>query len=137
MHITRPYSMPKDSSSHHLSFFPPEILASSGTPSTSFYIVNLFLDCHPALTLNLSPPCLPISFPTKYSNFIRLSSRILPILHLIFNHVTFLLISRSSSVFLEKNSLSSYLGHPCNTFCYLDPIPTSILKQCLPILLPL
>jgi len=107
------------------------MLASSGTLSTSFYIVNLFLNCHPALTSNLSPPCLPICFPTKYSNFIRLSSRILPILHFIFNHVTFLLISQSSSLFLEKNSLNSDL-----TFCDLDPIPTSILKQCLPILLP-
>jgi len=70
--------MPKDSSTHRLSLPPPQILASSGTPSTSFYIINLFLNCHPVLTSNLSPPCLPISFSTKCSNFIRLSSRILP-----------------------------------------------------------
>jgi len=79
-------------------------------------------------------------FPTKYSNFIPLSSRILPILHLIFNHVTFLLISRFALLFLflGKNSLNSYLSHP-TLFVILinDHIPkTYILKQRLPILLP-
>jgi len=57
MHNTRPQSMPKKSSIHRLSLPSPQILTTSGTPSKSFYIANIFLNCRLALTSNLSPPC--------------------------------------------------------------------------------
>jgi len=111
--------MPKKSSTHRLSLHPPQILANSGTPSTSFYVANLFLNFHPASTLNLSPLCLPISFPTKYSNFIPLSSRILPILRLIFNYITFHPISVFTPV--SREELYKLISQSSNTFGILIP----------------
>jgi len=54
-------------------------------------------------------------------------------LHLIFNHVTFYLISRSSRLFLEKNSLNSYLSHPT---LYAILIQFYSKTMSIPILLP-
>jgi len=125
--------MPNDSSTHRLSLPPPQILTSSGTPSTSFYRKPIS-QLPSSIDFNLSPPYLLISFPTKYSNFIPLSSRILQILHFIFNHITLHLLSRSSRMFLEKNSLNSYLGH--QHFLWSLSHSYIYFKQCLPILLP-
>jgi len=37
---------------------------------------------------------------------------------------------------LTRDEVSKLIGQSSDTFCDLDPIPTSLLKQCLPVLLP-
>jgi len=69
-------------------------------------------------------------FLTKFSNFIPLSNHIPPILHLTFNHVTFQPILQSSHLFLQKNSLNSYVSHP-TLFAILIPFQQLFLNKIL------
>jgi len=135
MYITRPQSMPKDSSTHRLSLPPLQILVSSGTPSTSFYIVNLFLNCPHALTSSL--------YPSMFANFF--SNKVLKLHSIIKSNSTNTSlhfqprhIPPNITVFtpVSREQLSELISQSSETFCDLDPIPTSILKQYLHLLLP-
>jgi len=42
----------------------------------------------------------------------------------------------SSFCSVSEDEVSKIISHSSNTFCDLDPIPTSLLKQCLPALIP-
>jgi hypothetical protein len=42
----------------------------------------------------------------------------------------------SSFCSVSEDEVSKIMSHSSNTFCDLDPIPTSLLKQCLPALIP-
>jgi len=114
--------MPKDSSTHRLSLPPPQILASAGTPSTSFYIVNLFLNCPPALTSNL--------FPSMFANFFW--NKVLKLYSIIKSNSTNTSphfqprhIPLKLTVFtpVSREELSKLISQSSNTFCDLDPIP--------------
>jgi len=132
-HITPPLSVPTKFSTLHSSRHHPLILKSFGIPSTSFFkaisqfpftidskslpsmFASFFSDkvitIHSALKLhvtNTSPLTEPCQIPTKPTFFSSFTEEV------ICN-----LLSRSS-----------------NTFCDLDPTPTSLLNQCLPALLP-
>jgi len=81
------------------------------------------------------------SLPSMFTNFF--SNKVVKLHSTIKSHSTntyFQLrhIPPNLTVFtpVSREELFKLISQSSNTFCDLDPIPTSILKQCLPILLP-
>jgi len=104
--------MPKNFPIHRLSLPPPQLLTTSGTPSTSFYIANLFLNCRLALTSNLSPPCLFNYRPIFHLSF--LSKLIEQVVKQLFTH-------HLSSNHLLNSFQSAYTAHhstECTLFLF-------------------
>ena len=100
----------KKSSTLHSSLHPLLTLASSGTLSITFFIVNLLLDSHPTLILNLYLICLLLSSRIKLSNFMLVLSINLSIHHLTPCLIRFRRISLSLVLLLEK-CLNSLILH--------------------------
>ena len=110
-HTTQPIFRPKESSTLHSSLHPLQTLASSGTLSITFFIVNLLLDSHPILILNLYLTCLLLSSRIKLLNFMLVLSLNLSTHHLTLCLIKFQQISLSLVLLLQKKCLNSSLSH--------------------------
>ena len=128
------YQCQKKSLTLHSSHHHHLILASFGTLSTSFFIANQRHNFHLPLISNLYQACLHPSSLTKFSKFILLLSRVLPTPH---PHTGPSHIPTDLTFFspATEDEICKLLSQSSNTFCDLDPIPTALLKHCLPALL--
>jgi exonuclease III len=117
------------------------ISSSSSNPRKLWNSINKLLHRKPISQLPSSIDSK--SLPHMFANFF--SNKVLKLHSTIKSHFTNTSphfqprhIPANLTVFtpVSRDELSKLISQSSNTFCDLDPIPTSILKQCLPILLP-
>ncbi len=117
------------------------ISSSASNPRKLWNSINKLLHRKPVSQLpsNFDSESLPRMFATFFSNkVLKLHSALKSHNITTSPHIQPTNIPKNLTCFtpVTLDELSKLISQSSNTFCDLDPIPTSILKQCLPALLP-